>query len=91
MNGLEALVGAVMIGTAVWMVVSSVLAVGLRLWVQRQPVATQARVRERMTRFTDQSLKVLDGTVSAFAIVLVSSFLVALVGAVLVVALTLVR
>ena len=91
MSRLEAFIGALMIGTAVLMVVLSVFAVGLRVWVQRQPVATQARVRERMTRFTEQSLKVLDGTASAYATFLVIWLIVGVFGAVLLLALTMLR
>jgi hypothetical protein len=91
LSDLEAFTGALMIGTVVFVVVASVFMVGLRLWLRRQPVTTQARVQERMTRFSEQSLKFLDGTASAYAVFVVVSLVVGLLGAVLLLALTMLR
>ena len=91
LNDPEAMVRVIMVGTVVLTVVVLVFMVALQVWLKRQSPSTQARVRERITRISEESLKVLDGTAHAYAVVSVAALVLGVVGAILLIGLTLAR
>jgi len=74
-----------MVGTGIVMVPLIALVFAFQTWLKRQSQDRQARVRTRMERLTEQMFKILDGTVSGYAVLMVISLLGMIVGAIVIV------
>jgi hypothetical protein len=91
MTPLEEMIRVTMVGTAAFAVIGSVFVLALHLWLKRQSAATHARVRERATRLNEDMLKILGGTAYINAVLMVGTLVLAVVGAIVLLGMSLFR